>query len=257
MEKIKVNYLFDSAVAQVILDDGKGNVLDQIMMHDLITAFEEFKTRSSLKLITFEGAGKHFSFGASVEEHQKENAAAMLKGFHRLFFSLMDMAIPTLAKISGQCLGGGMELAIMCNFLYADKGVKLGQPEVILGVFPPPASIILSEKIGLARADELIITGKVINAEHAKSIGLVNEVFNDKQELDAAVINFIELHILPKSACSLRFAVNASRFKFNHILSTYLPQLEQVYVHELMNTIDANEGITSFLEKRRPVWQNR
>ena len=72
----------------------------------------------------------------------------MLKSFHQLFYSLRDLAIPTLAKVSGQCLGGGLELALMCNFIVADKTAKFGQPEIILGVFPPPASIILSEKIG-------------------------------------------------------------------------------------------------------------
>ncbi len=256
MEKIKVNYLFEGAVAQIILDDGKGNVLDHIMMEELLGLFDTFKSKNDLKLITFEGAGKHFSFGASVEEHQKDMAGAMLKSFHQIFFTLKDLAIPTLAKISGQCLGGGMELAIMCNFLYADKNAKLSQPEIVLGVFPPLASIILAEKIGLAKAEELIITGKVITADLGKSIGLINEVFNDKAELESGINTFIEQQILPKSASSLRFAVKASRVKFNHILGNFLPILEQLYVNELMNTKDANEGINSFIEKRKPVWQN-
>ncbi len=108
MEKIRVNYLYGGAVAQVILDDGKGNVLDHIMMGELMTAFDTFKHMHGVKLITFEGAGKHFSFGASVEEHKKDSAGAMIKSFHQLFITLKDLAIPTLAKITGQCLGGGM-----------------------------------------------------------------------------------------------------------------------------------------------------
>lgn len=256
MEKIKVNYLYEGAVAQVILDDGKGNVLDHIMMEDLLGLFDKFKTMNDLKLITFEGAGKHFSFGASVDEHQKDMAGAMLKSFHQLFFTLKDLAIPTLAKITGQCLGGGMELAIMCNFLYADKGAKFSQPEIVLGVFPPPASIILAEKIGLARAEELIITGKVITADQGKSMGLINEVFNDKAELETGVNTFIEQQILPKSASSLRYAVKAVRGKLNHVLMNFLPMLEKMYVNELMNTNDANEGINSFIEKRKPIWKN-
>ena len=180
----------------------------------------------------------------------------MLRSFHKLFFSLKDLAIPTLAIVSGQCLGGGMELAIMCNFILADKTAKLCQPEIVLGVYPPPASIILSEKIGLARAEELIITGRNITAEEGKAIGLINEVYNDKAELEEGVKKFTELQILPKSASSLRFAVKACRVKFNHILGNFLPILEQQYVNELMNTNDANEGIASFIEKRKPVWQN-
>lgn len=256
MEKIKVNYLYGGAVAQVILDDGKGNVLDHIMMSELLSAFEIFRHMNDLKLITFEGAGKHFSFGASVEEHQKDSAGAMLRSFHQLFFTLRELAIPTLAKINGQCLGGGMELAIMCNFLLAEKNAKLSQPEIVLGVFPPPASVILAEKIGLARAEDIIITGRAITAEEGRVTGLIQEVFNDKTDLETGTNKFIEQYILPKSASSLRFAVKACRAKFNHVLTNFLPALEQMYVNELMNTRDANEGINSFLEKRQPVWEN-
>ncbi len=256
MEKIKINYLHEGAIAQVILDDGKGNVLDHIMMDDLLEAFEAFRHMKDLKMITFEGSGKHFSFGASVEEHQRDMAGAMLKSFHQLFYTLRDLAIPTLAKISGQCLGGGMELAIMCNFMFADKTAKLCQPEIVLGVFPPPASLILVEKIGLARAEEIILTGAPITADQGKFMGLINDVFDDKAALETGVSAYIEQHILPKSASSLRFAVKACRVKFNHILVNFLPTLEQLYVNELMKTNDANEGVTSFIEKRKPVWQN-
>lgn len=255
MEKIKVNYTHDNSVAQIIFDDGKGNVLDHVMMDELQQVLNSFKEKAAIKLVTFEGAGKHFSFGASVEEHQRDMAAAMLKSFHQLFYTLRDLSIPTLAKISGQCLGGGMEVAIMCNFLYADKTAKLGQPEIVLGVFPPPASVILPEKIGLAKAEELLLTGKSVSADEAKTFGLINEVFVDKAALEEGVLSFIEKYIVPRSASSLRFGVKASRVKFNHVLGNFLPVLEQMYVNNLMNTKDANEGISSFLEKRKPVWQ--
>lgn len=254
MEKIKLEYTHDRQVATITLDDGKGNVLDYLMMEELQAMLDAFKKESSLKLITFEGAGKHFSFGASVEEHQQEYAATMLRSFHQMFFSLRDLSIPTLAKISGQCLGGGMELAIMCNFLFADKTARLGQPEIILGVFPPPASIILPEKIGLAKAEELLLTGRSITGEEAKAFGLVNELFEDKTALSESSAAWIEQHILPKSASSLRFAVKAARAKFNHVLGNFLPQLEYLYVNQLMATADANEGIAAFLEKRKPEW---
>ncbi len=256
MEKIKFSYTHDGSVAQIIFDDGKGNVLDSIMMAELQKLLDSFKQNNNIKLITFEGAGKHFSFGASVDEHQKDAAAIMLKSFHQLFYSLRDLAIPTMAKITGQCLGGGMEVAIMCNFLFADKTAKMGQPEIVLGVFPPPASIILPEKIGLARAEELLLTGKSISADEAKNIGLINELFDDKHALEMGVNSFIENYIIPRSASSLRYGVKASRAKFNHILSNFLQNLELMYVNQLMNTNDANEGINSFIEKRKPNWKN-
>ncbi|MBI4944884.1 MAG: enoyl-CoA hydratase/isomerase family protein [Bacteroidetes bacterium] len=256
MQKVKTTYTHDNSVARIVLDDGKGNVLDHVMMEELQELFNSFSKNNNLKLLVFEGAGKHFSFGASVEEHKKDSATAMLRGFHQLFYSLRDLSIPTVAKISGQCLGGGLELALMCNVLYADKTAKLGQPEIVLGVFPPPASILLPEKIGFARAEELLITGRTISADEAKALGLVNELFADKETMEAEIAKWIELNIVPKSASSLRFAVKASRAKLNHVISNFLPQLEALYVKHLMETHDANEGINAFLEKRKPIWKN-
>lgn len=256
MEKIKVTYAHNDTVAFVTLDDGKGNILDHAMMEELHAFLSSCKTNNNIKLIVFSGAGKHFSFGASVEEHQREFAAAMLRSFHQLFYTLRDLSLPTLVKIQGQCLGGGLELALMCNVLFADKTAKIGQPEIVLGVFPPPASVILPEKIGLARAEELLLTGRSISAIEAKNYGLITDVFENKAEMDEKVDQWIVTNILPKSASSLRYAVKASRVKFNHIISNFLPQLESLYVNELMKTHDANEGIESFIEKREPVWTN-
>jgi cyclohexa-1,5-dienecarbonyl-CoA hydratase len=256
MSNLNITYTHEHSVARVVFGDGKGNVLDHILIANLQDALNSFANNSNLKLIAFEGAGKHFSFGASVEEHKKEYAAAMLRGFHQLFYSLRDLSIPTLAKVSGQCLGGGLELALMCNFIFADQSAKLGQPEICLGVFPPPASILLPEKIGLAKAEELLITGKIITAIEAKAYGLVNELFEDTAEMELELEKWIHSNITHKSASSLRFAVKASRIKFNHVLSNFLPQLESVYVNQLMNTHDANEGIDAFIEKKKPVWLN-
>lgn len=254
MEKIKVTEQYNGAVIHVLLDDGKGNVIDGQMMEDLQSLFKSLQEKPHVKLLIFEGKGKHFSFGASVEEHQKDFAEVMIKNFHQLFFSLQSLAIPTMARISGQCLGGGLELALMCNFLFCDQTAKMGQPEIVLGVFPPPASLLLPLKIGYAKAEELLITGKTISADEAFRLGLVNGVFLNQTELLTETNLWIEKNIIPKSASSLRFAVKAARIKFNHILNNFLPQLEYLYIHQLMQTNDANEGINSFLEKRQAAW---
>ena len=256
MEKIKLEFTHDESVARVVLDDGKGNVLDKIMMNDLHEVFDSLKEKNNIKLITFEGAGKNFSFGASVPEHTKELAGEMLSSFHRLFYKIIDLSIPAMAKISGQCLGGGMELASACNFIFADKTAKFGQPEIILGVFAPPASLLLPLKIGNAKAEELLITGKTITAEEAKEIGLLNGVFDDKETMETSLDEWINKNILGKSASSLRYAVKVSRKVFNEVVKTELPKIEETYIKELMETNDANEGINSYLEKRKPVWKN-
>ncbi|MBV6477720.1 MAG: Cyclohexa-1,5-dienecarbonyl-CoA hydratase [Ignavibacteria bacterium] len=256
MNKIKINFSHNDSVARIILDDGKGNVIDKLMMAELKESLDSFKDKNNIKLLVFEGAGKHFSFGASIEEHKKENAEVMIKSFHKLFYALSELSIPTISLISGQCLGGGLELALMCNIIFADKSAKLGQPEIVLGVFPPPASLLLQEKIGLAKAEDLLITGKVISSDDARAIGLVNELFENKEQMESGLNNWIEANIVPKSSSSLRFAVKASRIKLNNIIRNFLPQLESMYINELMETHDACEGINSFLEKRKPVWKN-
>jgi len=256
MEKLRLKYSHDRAVANIILNDGKGNVLDNIMMLEMLDLFDQFKQNKDIKLVTFQGDGTHFSFGASVPEHTKEFAEMMIKTFHKIFFGIIDLGIPTLSKISGQCLGGGMELALVCNFMFADKTAVLAQPEIILGVFPPPASIMLPLKIGNARAEEILLTGRNIYAEEGEKIGLINKVFGSKEELDAGTEEWIASNIIPRSASSLKYAVKASRATFNYIMSKKLPYLEQLYVGQLMETKDANEGINSFLEKRKPVWEN-
>lgn len=256
MEKIKLDFQHEKSVARIILNSPKANVLDSVMMSELTQVFSELKTMHSIKAITFEGEGDHFSFGASVEEHKKELAGEMLKSFHGLFYSIIDLSIPAIAKISGQCLGGGMELALICNFMFTDRSARLAQPEIMLGIFPPPASILLPLKIGSSRAEELLLTGKPITAEEGKTLGLINEVYEDKNSLNAGVDGFIQKYLFPKSASSLKFAVRSARVNLNQILCEKLKVLESIYVNELMETKDANEGINSFLEKRKPVWQN-
>lgn len=180
----------------------------------------------------------------------------MLKQFHNLFYTIIELAIPTLAKISGQCLGGGFELALICNFMYADKSAKMGVPEIVLGVFPPPASILLPLKISPAIAEEMILTGKVISADDGKNIGLLNDVFDDKETLETGIDEWFSKNMMNKSASSLRYAVKASRANINKVMKEMLPSIEEMYVTKLMETNDANEGINSFLEKRKPDWKN-
>ncbi len=256
MQKVKVEFKYDNSVARIILDDGKANILDKIMMSELVELLSSFKSNKDLKLITFEGAGKNFSFGASVEEHKKELAAEMLDGFHEIFFTIIDLNIPTMAIISGQCLGGGFELPLVCNFIFADKTAKIGQPEIVLGVFAPPASSMLPLKIGNAKSDELLITGKILSADEGKAIGLINEVFEDKETMHTAIDEWIKKNILGKSASSLRYATKAARTSFNFFMRKNLPYFKDMFVNELMETEDANEGINSFMEKRKPNWKN-
>jgi len=255
MSKIIKEELFDGQVVRLTFNAPKANVLDGEMMAELQSGLGEISP--DVKLIQFTGAGDHFSFGASVAEHTKENAPEMLRRFHELFKTMINLSIPTMALVSGQCLGGGMELAIFCNFLFLDETARMGQPEINLGVFAPPASLILPLKVGQTKADDLLLTGRSMKAEEVMQSGLGTKLFDDRQTMLERADAWVGKHILPKSASSLRFANRAARTVFNKTLSATLDELAEIYTTKLMETHDANEGIRSFLEKRKHRWKNK
>ena len=245
---------FDGAVLEITLNSPKGNILDGEMMKEISEALDQVVENT--KLVLFTAEGKNFSFGASVEEHTRERAEEMLSLFHGLFLKLIGLGVPTMAVVRGKCLGGALELAMFCNFLFAAEDAVFGQPEIKLGVLPPPASLILPLRVGQAQADEWILTGRNILAEEAEWRGLANRVLED-DELDSFVESFIQEQLLDKSAKSLRLALEGVRHDFNKKLRKGLSKIQRFYMDELMATEDANEGIQAFLEKRKPLWKNR
>lgn len=142
----------------------------------------------------------------------------------------------------------------MCNFMFVDATAKLGQPEITLGVFAPPASVILPLKIGQTRADDLLLTGRTISGEQAHTIGLATTLYDDRAAMMTGLDEWVAKRILPKSASSLKFANRAARTNFVECLRVGLASLESLYVNELMVTHDANEGIESFLQRCQPEW---
>jgi cyclohexa-1,5-dienecarbonyl-CoA hydratase len=253
MERVAVRFAHDGQLAWVALNAPKANILDGAMIRELTATFRQLAGLHELKLIGLHGAGAHFSFGASVAEHQPEPCRQMIPEFGALFRALLDAHIPTAAAVRGQCLGGGMELAGVCTWIFADPGAKFGQPEIQLGVFPPVAALIFPARIGQARSDDLCLTGRTLDAQEALRAGFVNEVTEDP---DAAVEAFFVRHLLPKSAAALRLAQRASRWGFDRAFREGWAALERLYLDDLMDTADAKEGIAAFLERRAPHWVN-
>lgn len=251
--KIRVEPFLEGAAWHVVLNAPKANVLDGVMLGELNELLDACKSEAGLKLLCFRGEGSHFSFGASVPDHVREKAPAMLEAFHGVFLRLAALGTPTVAIVQGRCLGGGMELAAFCNWVYAHPSAVFAQPEIQLAVLPPIASILLPFKIGQSRADDINLTGRNISAEEAHRWGLVDVMDEDPLQ---AVQSWAEREIAPKSAASLRLACKASRLSLNEALRKQLPVVEKLYLEELMATHDANEGIGAFLEKRKPVWHN-
>jgi cyclohexa-1,5-dienecarbonyl-CoA hydratase len=238
---------------RVVLATPKANVLDSEKTEALASIFLQAGREKSLKAVVLEGEGPNFSFGASVEEHLPDRCAAMLRGFHGLFYRMLDASVPTLAAVRGHCLGGGLELASFCHRLFASPDAKLGQPEIVLGVFAPVASILLTERMGRGGAEDLLLSGRTLSAEEALKSGLVDEIAADPAE---AALEYARRHLAPRSASSLRWAVRAARQGFGARFRAELAALEKTYLGELMSTSDAVEGLRAFLDKRPAQWRD-
>ena len=252
--KIICEPLHDGQVLGLTLSSPKGNVLDCEMIGELTEAVRCRAARPPVKALLFQGQGEHFCYGASVAEHQKEQAEGMLKALRGLLCSLIQAGRPCLALVRGCCLGGGLELAAFCHWIFASEEARFGQPEINLGVFPPVASLILPYRIGQSASDDLVLSGRLISAHEAWELGLVNSV-SPQPEKDAG--DFLAAHILPKSAASLHWAAKAARFAMHSAFMKDIEAVERIYLDSLMETEDANEGIQAFLEKRQPVWKDR
>jgi cyclohexa-1,5-dienecarbonyl-CoA hydratase len=253
-EKIEAVRSHDGQVLRLLLNAPKANVLDRQMMVELTDAIQQGAGDFELRALLLEGKGAHFSFGASVPEHRKEQVGEMLPTFHRLLRTMIESGKPTVALVRGQCLGGALELAALCHWVFAAIDARFGQPEINLAVFPPAASLILPYRIGQSAADDLILSGRSITAEEAMHLGLVRSISDDPEsDVDA----FLREHILTKSGAALHFAALSSRYEMNRALLRNLEAVEELYLNDLMNTADANEGIQAFIEKRKPVWAHR
>ena len=251
---VRLELLDGGAIWHVRLATPRANVLDRAMVTSLTRVFSAAARDPRLKAVIIEGEGPHFSFGASVAEHLPGRFETMLEGFHGLFFEMLESATVTLSAVRGQCLGGGLELASFCHRVFASPDARLGQPEVSLGVFAPVASAILCGRIGRAHAEDLLLSGRVVPAEEAARMGLVDELALDPL---AAALEYARRHFLPKSASSLRIACRAARASFAEAFRADLARLERLYSEHLMRTADAIEGLTAFLEKRDPRWSDR
>jgi cyclohexa-1,5-dienecarbonyl-CoA hydratase len=174
---------------------------------------------------------------------------------HRLIEQLLEAPAVTAAAVRGRCLGGGFELALACDFIFAADDAVFGLPEVSLGVFPPAASALLPARAGYARATRAILTGEPVSA--ARWAGDLVGLTAPAADLTAAIDTWYATHLAPKSAAALRHAAAAARLGLLAHVRATLPQLERLYLDDLMLTHDAAEGIDAFLAKRPPSWKDR
>jgi cyclohexa-1,5-dienecarbonyl-CoA hydratase len=253
---VTVSFNSDRSRAAFTLSHPKGNIITDEMVRALRAGLESAAQNPHLKLLTLEGEGGDFSFGASIPEHVPEQIAAVLPEMHALVEDLLDVPAVTAAVVRGRCLGGGFELALACDLIFCSRDATFGLPEIKLGVFPPAGSVLLPLRIGTARSMPAILTGESSAAEAWQSAGLV-QVLADARDLAAAVDRWSDSHLAAKSAVALSHAAAAARAPLRSQVRALLPAAERLYLQELMHTHDAREGIAAFLQKRTPGWQDR
>ena len=239
------------------LNAPKGNVLSQAMMGEISSALGEHREHRPLRLVLLTAEGSHFSFGASVEEHRREQAPAMLRTFHSLVRNLAAYPVPIAALVQGQCLGGAFELVLGCHLVFATPNTSFACPEVKLGVFPPVLVAIGPLRLGHPVSERMLLTGESLDAESARRIGFVARLVNANSARSEVMAWFREV-IAPLSAFAIRQATKVSRHSSGilHALGTSLSDAERQYLDEVLTSRDGNEGIAAFLERRKPAWED-
>jgi cyclohexa-1,5-dienecarbonyl-CoA hydratase len=254
---VNATLLENGTLLRLVLDKPKGNVLTMEMMKALTQALAAHADNPHLRFAFIRGAGNHFSFGASVEEHKREQAASMLAGFHAMIRQVAAYPVPIAALVEGSCLGGAFELVLACHLVFAAPKANFACPEIQLGVFPPVLAAIGHQRLGAPLAERLILTGAAIDAATAEKAGLVSAVFssgNAEEEL----IEWYRKNLLPLSAFAIRQANKVARIGSGIIaaLQDPLDKLERQYCSEVLASHDGNEGITAFIERRKPSWKD-
>jgi cyclohexa-1,5-dienecarbonyl-CoA hydratase len=229
------------------------NVIDLKMMEELRAALEQIETHPEISVIIFSGSERAFSSGVEIAEHTADRIRGTLAAFHSVIRSLVASRKLTIAGVRRHCLGGGAELAMMCDVVYATPDSVWGFPEIKLGCYPPVASVALPAIVGQKLAAEMVLTGRTLTGQEAFTAGLVNALSED---LDALVEECV-LRVAQLSPAALAVAKKAF-YAWDAIhFDKGLARSEQIYFDELMKTADAQEGITAHMERRRPNWAGR
>jgi cyclohexa-1,5-dienecarbonyl-CoA hydratase len=246
----------DGAFVELRLAAPPRNVLDAAALDALTRHAQALQGPAyrAARAILLSAEGPTFSAGASIAEHARAQAPAMLARFHAAIRALVAVDLPLVAAIRGPCLGGGLELALLATRIHAHPAARLGQPEIRLAAIAPVASLLLPRRLGQAAAEELLVSGRTVTAAEARALGLISAVDDDPE---AAAIAWIRDALVPHSATALRIAARAARAGLRAELDVLLPELERLYLTELSPSHDAEEGVRAFLEKRPPRWEHR
>lgn len=231
------------------------NALCDALFEDLMHAVTAFEEDDDIGCIVITGSGKAFAAGADISEMStREFATVYKKNMFSQWAEITKTSKPIIAAINGFALGGGCELAMMCDILLAGSKAKFGQPEINLGVIPGAGGTQrLIRAVGKSKAMEMCLTGNMINAQEAMDAGLVSKVIDSEILLEEAVK--MGFGIAEKGGVAVRMCKEAVNVAEETTLSEGL-RFERRMFHALFATKDQKEGMSAFLEKRKPNFTN-
>lgn len=250
-----IRFRIEGEVARLTLDRPDHNMLNERMLAELASGIDSLEGRGDVKLIVLDSAAQSFCGGIELGEYTPRRAFQVLDAFQRAFTAMLDTAKPLLIVVNGPAFGGGAELAALGDLVVATPRAKFAQPEIKLGVFPPLGAAILPFIVGPKLALELVLTGEVINAERAQSLGLVNRVVSENK-LDLTVKEMSE-QVTAHSGPVLTMAKKAILGSMGLSLRDGVRQSMAVFLNELSSLEDSSEGLRAIAEKRSPKWKNR
>jgi cyclohexa-1,5-dienecarbonyl-CoA hydratase len=253
MDYKKINVELTGPVARITLNNPPLNVIDIPMMEELADAIADSERRAGVIAIVIAGGERAFSAGVDIPSHEPRSVKEMLTKFHGVIRALLATRKLTIANVKRHCLGGGAELALMCDVIYASEDAVFGFPEIKLAAFPPVAMVALSAVVGQKRAAELVLTARSLTSREALEMGLVNGIAADPETLVTETLSRVQQFSPAALAIAKKafYAWDAIHFDKG------LARAEQIYLEELIKTEDAKEGIRAYTEKRRPRWVGR
>ncbi|MGH9757007.1 MAG: enoyl-CoA hydratase/isomerase family protein, partial [Candidatus Acidiferrales bacterium] len=231
------------------------NLLNERMLAELTAGINSLGERREIKLIVLDSAVKSCSGGIEVGEYTQRRVFQMLDSFHAAFSAMLDPSKPGLGVVNGPAVGGGAELVALGDLVIATPKARFAQPEIKLGVFPPLAAAVLPTILGPKVALELVLTGEAMTAERAREVGLVNWVVSEA-ELPKRVEDLIS-RVTAQSGPVLTMAKKAILGSLGLPLRDGVRNSMKVFLNELADLEDSQEGLRALVEKRAPKWKNR
>ncbi|MBI4287100.1 MAG: enoyl-CoA hydratase/isomerase family protein [Chloroflexi bacterium] len=242
-------------IGKLVINKPPVNVMDIETLEEMCTCLSAAKTDPDVRVQIIAGSGtKAFSAGVEIRDHLGDRAPIMVEVFDRLFKIMLDLDKPIIGVVNGIALGGGCEVALACDMVVASEKAQFGQPEIKLSVIPPVAAVFSPRLFGIKKGMEFVLSGDSIDAREAERLGLVNKVVPEA-DLEKVSMEFAQ-RFTAKSGIALLYGRRAVYRTLNLNLHEALGVANDLGALSFM-TDDAKEGLTAFLEKRKPTWKHK